>query len=100
MINTGLFVRVQARPDKTADIEVLLKSAADQVREEGLAVAWFALRLSPAEFIIFDVFTGEADRDAHLQANADALRAAGAELFAAPPSIEYTDVIAAVLPSQ
>jgi len=100
MITAGLLLRVQARPGKTADIEALLKSAADQVRKEGLAVAWFALRLSPAEFVIFDVFTGEADRDAHLQANADALRAAGAELFAAPPSIEYTDVVAAVLPGE
>ena len=32
---------------------------------------------------------------AHMEANGDALRAAGAELFAEPPSIEYVDVIAA-----
>jgi quinol monooxygenase YgiN len=100
MITAGLFIRVEGRPGKAADIEVLLKSAADRVREEGLAVAWFALRLSPAEYVIFDVFTSEADRDAHLQANAAALRAAGGELFAAPPSIEYTDVLAAVLPGE
>jgi hypothetical protein len=35
-----------------------------------------------------------------MEANGDALRAAGAELFAEPPSIEYVDVIAAKLPGE
>lgn len=74
-----------------------LKSVVDRVREEGLAVVWFGLRLSPTTFAIFDAFTSEADRDTHLKANGEALRATGAELFTGPPSIENVDVVAALL---
>jgi quinol monooxygenase YgiN len=96
MATVGLFIRVEAKPDKVTEVEALLKSVVDRVREEGLAVVWFGLRLGPATFGIFDAFTSEADRDAHLKANGDALRAAGAELFAGSPSIEYVDVVAAL----
>jgi quinol monooxygenase YgiN len=100
MTTVGLVVRVEAKPDKVSEVEAMLASVVDRVREEGLAVVWFGLRLGPTTFAIFDAFTSEADRDAHLKANGDALRAAGAELFAEPPSIEYVDVVAAKLPGE
>lgn len=100
MPTTGLVVRVEAKPDKVSEVEAMLASVVDRVREEGLAVVWFGLRLGPTSFAIFDAFTSEADRDAHLKANGDALRAAGAQLFAGPPSIEYADVVAAKLPGE
>lgn len=96
----GLVVRVEAKPDKVSEVEAMLASVVDRVREEGLAIVWFGLRLGPTTFAIFDAFTSEADRDAHLKANGDALRAAGAQLFAGPPSIEYADVVAAKLPGE
>jgi quinol monooxygenase YgiN len=100
MATVGLLVKVEARPGKVTEVEAMLASVVDRVREEGLAVAWFGLRLGPATFAIFDAFTSEADRDAHLEANGDALRAAAAELFTGPPSIEYADVVAATLPGE
>jgi hypothetical protein len=39
-------------------------------------------------------------RQARLDAYGGALRAAAAELFAGPPSIEYVDVIGAKLPGE
>lgn len=100
MPTVGLVVRVEAKPDKVSEVAAMLASVVDRVREEGLAVVWFGLRLSPTTFAIFDAFTSEADRDAHLKANGDALRVAGAQLFSEPPSIEYVDVVAAKLPGE
>jgi quinol monooxygenase YgiN len=100
MAAVGLLIQVEAKPEKVAEVEAMLASVVDQVRKEGLAVVWFALRLGPTTFAIFDAFTNEADRDAHLKANGDALRAAGAHLFTGSPSIEYADVVAAKLPGE
>jgi quinol monooxygenase YgiN len=100
MVTVGLLIRVEAKPDKVPEVEATLKSVVDLVREEGLAVVWFALRLGPTTFAIFDAFVDEADRDAHLEANGEALRAAGAELFAESAFIQHVDVIAAKLPGE
>lgn len=98
MVTVGLLVRVEAEPDKVAEVEAMLGAAVEQVRQEGRAVAWFGLKLGPTTFAIYDAFEDEADRQAHLEANGEALRKAGAELFAGPPAVEHVDVIAALLP--
>ena len=99
-VTVGLFIRVEAKPDKAAEVEEKFKQVVDLVREEGKAVAWFALRLGPTTFAIYDAFSDDADRQAHLEASLPALRAAGAELFAEPPTVEHIDVVAALLPGQ
>ncbi|MDT4913462.1 MAG: hypothetical protein QOC66_2590 [Pseudonocardiales bacterium] len=99
MVNTGFLIRVEAKPDKVPDVEAMLKSAVDHVRREGLAVVWFALRLGPTTFAIFDAFADVADREAHWDANGKTLSgAAAAGLFAASPSVDRVDVVAARLP--
>lgn len=100
MVSVGLLVRVEAKPDKAAEVEAVLAAAVEQVRQEGKAVCWFALRLGPTTFVIYDAFADDADRRAHLEANGEALRRAGAELFAEPPGIEPVDVVASLLPGQ
>jgi quinol monooxygenase YgiN len=100
MVTVGLLVRVEAKPDRVAEVEAMLKSAVEHVRKEGRAVVWFALRLGPTSFAIFDAFPDDADRQAHLEANAETLRAAAPQLFAGSPSIEHIDVVAAMLPGQ
>lgn len=100
MVTTGLLIRIEARPDRTDDLEARLAAVVDIVRDEGLATAWFALRLGSTSYAVFDVFKTVADRDAHLAANGPALRAAGAELFATAPEIGTVDVLAAVLPDE
>ena len=99
MLSKGFLVRVEAKPDRVAEVEALLKSAVDHVREEGLAVAWFGLRLGPTTFAIFDAFVDEAGRAAHWDANGATLSgAAAAELFTESASVERVDVVAAMLP--
>ncbi|MEV0398798.1 antibiotic biosynthesis monooxygenase [Actinoallomurus sp. NPDC050550] len=100
MVTVGLFIRVEAKPDKVAEVEEKLKEVVDIVRKEGKAVVWFALRLGPTTFAIYDAFADDADRKAHLEANGPALREAGAELFVGSPSIDHIDVVAALLPGE
>lgn len=99
MVSHGFVIRVEAKPDKVAEVERMLGAAVAHVRREGLAVTWFGLRLGPTSFAIIDTFASEADRQAHWDANATTLTGpAAADLFAASPSVERVDVVAAMLP--
>jgi quinol monooxygenase YgiN len=98
MGKVGFLIRVEAKPDKVLEVEAMLRSAVDHVQEEGLAVVWFALRLGPTTFAIFDAFADDAGREAHWEANGKTLSsAAAAELFAGAPAVERVDVVAAAL---
>lgn len=99
MVNVALFVRLEAKPGKEKEVESFLMSGLAIVAEELATTAWFAIRLGPSTFGIFDAFPDEAGRQAHLSGKvAAALMAKAAELFAEPPSIEKVDVLAAKLP--
>jgi quinol monooxygenase YgiN len=100
MVTVGLLIRIEAKPDKAPEVEAMLQSALDQVREDTATVVWFALRLGPATFGVFDASADEAGRQAHLEAHGEALRAAAPELFAGAPSIEYVDLIGTKLPGE
>jgi quinol monooxygenase YgiN len=59
---------------------------------------WFALKLGPTTFGIFDAFPDDAGRQAHLAGQiAAALMAKAPELLAQPPTIEPVDILAAKL---
>jgi quinol monooxygenase YgiN len=66
------------------------------VQEEPGTTTWFALKLGPSTFGIFDTFTNEAGRDAHLSGRvAAALMQKAPELLSQPPTIEKVEVLAA-----
>ena len=99
MVKVALFVRLEAKPGKEAEVESFLRSGLPIVEEEPATVAWFGLRLGPSTFGIFDAFPDETGRQAHLNGRvAAALMAKAADLFAQPPVIEMVDVLAAKLP--
>jgi len=99
MTHVALLVRLEARPGKEADVEAFLKGGLAIVQQEPGTTAWFAIRLSPSTFGIFDAFPDEASRDAHLAGGvAKALMARAGELLTQPPSIEKVDVLADKLP--
>jgi hypothetical protein len=57
------------------------------------------VRLGPTTFGIFDAFHDDSGMHAYLDGRITAaLRAHGEDLFAAPPTIEKMDVLAARLP--
>ncbi|HVE10268.1 MAG TPA: antibiotic biosynthesis monooxygenase [Paraburkholderia sp.] len=99
MVNVGLYVRLEAKPGKEQEVESFLRGALPLVEQEPATIAWFALRLGPSTFGIFDAFPDEAGRAAHLSgAVAAALMAKAPELLAEAPSIAKVDVLAAKLP--
>jgi quinol monooxygenase YgiN len=98
MVKVGLFVRMEAKPGKEKEVESFLKGGRALVDQEPATTAWFAIRLGPSTFGIFDVFADDSGRQAHLTgAVAKALMAKASDLFSKPPSIEKTDVLAAKL---
>jgi quinol monooxygenase YgiN len=99
MVTLALFVRLEAKPGMEAEVEGFLRGGLSVVQEEPATTAWFAIRLGPSTFGIFDAFPDEAGRQAHLTGRvAAALKAKASELFAQPPTIEEVDVLAAKLP--
>ena len=96
--NFALLVRLEAKPGKEADTEQFLKAGLALAQEETGTTTWFALKLGPSTFGIFDTFVDEAGRDAHLSGRiAAALMQKAPELLAEPPRIEKVAVLAAKL---
>ena len=99
MVKYALFVRLEAKPGKESDVAKFLQTGLElSMRESGTPV-WFALRLSPTTFAIFDAFADESGRQAHLTGPiAKALMAQAPDLFSKPPAIEKIEVLGAKLP--
>jgi quinol monooxygenase YgiN len=98
-VKVGLFVRLEAKAGKEAEVEQFLRGGLALVQQEPATTVWFGIRLGPSTFGIFDAFPDEAGRQAHLSGQvAAALMAKASELLAEPPSIEKVDVLAAKLP--
>jgi quinol monooxygenase YgiN len=98
MVQVGLFARLEAKPGKEGEVAALLKSALPLANAEPATTVWFALKLGPSTFGIFDAFPDDAGRQAHLAGQiASALMAKAPELLALPPSIESVDILAAKL---
>ncbi len=99
MVRVGLWVRLEAKPGKESAVAELLAGALPLAQKEAETTVWFALRLGPSTFGIFDAFPSDAGRQAHLDGPiAAALMAKAGELLAKPPQIEKLDVLASKLP--
>ena len=99
MVKVALYVRLEAKAGKEGEVEAFLRGGLPIVQEEPATTAWFAIRMGPSTFGIFDAFPDEAGRQAHLTGRvAAALMAKAGELLAEPPSINKVDVLAAKLP--
>ena len=99
MVTKALWVPLKAKPGKEDEVEKFLLSGLSLVEDEPATTAWFAIRMGPSMFGIFDAFPDEAGRDAHLSGQvAAALMAQAPDLFDEEPSINKMDVIASKLP--
>ena len=99
MLTRSLFARLEAKPGKEDEVAAFLKQGLELANQEATTPLWFALRLGPTTFAIFDAFTDEAGRQNHLNGPiAKALMAHAPSLLAAPPVIEHLDVLGAKLP--
>jgi quinol monooxygenase YgiN len=95
METIGLLATLHAKPGKESELEAFLKSALPLARQENGTIRWYAIRITPSVFGIFDTFAAEAGRDAHLSGEiAKALMSKADELLAKPPQIEKIDILA------
>ena len=94
MIQYALFARLEAKPGKEEAVAAFLATALDMANHETTTPVWFALRLTPSTFGIFDALASEADRKTHLTGPiGQALMKHAGELLATPPEIELLDVL-------
>ena len=94
----ALLVMLEARPGKSDELEAFLASALPLAEEEPGTVSWYALKLGPRSFGIFDTFADQAGRDAHLAGDiAKALFARADELLAEPPTVVKPEIVAATV---
>ena len=99
MLTLSLFVRLEAKAGKEEALAAFLMQGLQLANQESPTPLWFALRLAPTTFAIFDAFNDEAGRQRHLNGPIAApLMANASRLLAAPPVIETLDVLGAKLP--
>lgn len=99
MVTVALYVSLEVKPGKETEVEDFLRSGLAIVEQEPKTTAWFALRMGPSRYGIFDAFPDESGRQAHLSGQvAAALMAKAPDLLARTPEISKVDVLAAKLP--
>ncbi|TCC37501.1 antibiotic biosynthesis monooxygenase [Kribbella capetownensis] len=94
-VDRGLLATLEAKPGKEEELRAFLEKGRElAVAEEG-TVTWYAFRLGPTTFGIFDTFADEDGRQAHVNGQIPAaLGQVGPELLAADADIRPIDVIA------
>ena len=99
MTQHALYVQLEAKPGKEQEVASLLSSARTMVNDEPDTTAWFAIRMGPRTFGIFDAFMNERGRDAHLQGKlASQIMSKASQLFVNTPEIQRVEVLADKLP--
>jgi len=90
----GILALLETKPTTEAAVAELLTGAAALARDENATVTWYAFRIGPRRFGIFDTFADEAGRKAHLEGRiAQALLGKADELLASPPQLEMVELI-------
>jgi quinol monooxygenase YgiN len=91
----AILALLEAKLGKEQELEAFLKSAQPLAVAEPGTTTWYAVKLGPARFGIFDTFKDEAGRKAHLSGEiAKALFAKAEELLAKPPQVEMLEIMA------
>ena len=94
-LTLGVLALVEAKPGKEAEVEAFLQSGRSIVEHEPGTVVWYAFRVNGSTFGIFDAFTDEEGRQAHLSGQIPAaLGEVGPQLLAKDPDIRLVDVLA------
>jgi quinol monooxygenase YgiN len=99
MVKLALFARLEAKAGKESEVAKFLEAGLAMANQEAKTPVWFALRIGPTTFGVFDAFADESGRQAHLNGPiAKALMAQAPELLSKPPAIEQIEVLGAKLP--
>jgi quinol monooxygenase YgiN len=95
MSKLALWAQLEAKPGKEREVEEFLKSAQPLAEKEPATVSWYAIKMGPGKYGIFDTFADESGRNAHLNGEiAKALFAKANDLFSKPPQVDKPEVLA------
>jgi quinol monooxygenase YgiN len=91
----AIWAQLEAKPGKEKELEDFLKSAQPLAEREPGTVTWYAIKMGPGKYGIFDTFNDENGRNAHLNGDiAKALFAKADQLLASAPKIDKPEVLA------
>jgi quinol monooxygenase YgiN len=99
MLTKALLVRLEALPGKESELADFLTEARSIVMEEPGTTAWFAIRLGPSTFGVFDVFPDDEARDAHLAGGVGQALGPNTGVLFSEPQIEKIDILADKVPA-
>jgi quinol monooxygenase YgiN len=95
MSRVSIWAQLEAKPGKENELEAFLKSAQPLAERERETISWYAIKMGPGKYGIFDTFADENGRNAHLNGEiAKALFSKAGELLAKPPEIAKPEIIA------
>jgi quinol monooxygenase YgiN len=95
----AIWAQVEAKPGKESEVETFLKSAQPLAVAEPDTTTWYAVKIGPSTFGIYDTFADEAGRKAHLTGEiAKALFAKAKDLFVREPEVHMLTILAAKAP--
>ena len=90
-----VIVAYRPKPGKEKELEDFLKSAQPLAEREPQTISWYAIKMGPDKYGIFDTFADENGRNAHLNGEiAKALFAKAKDLLAKPPEISKPEILA------
>ena len=95
MSKLGIWAQLEAKPGKEEELEDFLKSAQPLAQGEPGTVTWYAIKMGPGKYGIFDTFNDENGRNAHLNGEiAKALFAKADQLLSQAPKIDKQEILA------
>ena len=99
MHTVAIWAVMEAKPGKEGELEEFLKAALQSAQGEPGTTTWYALKLGPSRYGIFDTFADNAARQASLSGPiAKALMEKAGELLANAPEIEQAEILAVKAP--
>jgi quinol monooxygenase YgiN len=91
----AIWAQLEAKPGKEQEVEKFLESAQPLAEQEAGTISWYAIKMGPSKYGIFDTFADETGRNAHLNGEiAKALFAKAQDLFSKPPEIAKPEILA------
>jgi quinol monooxygenase YgiN len=91
----AIWAQLEAKAGKEKELEEFLKSALPLAEREPGTITWYAIKMGPGKYGIFDTFADENGRNAHLNGDiAKALFAKAKELLAEAPKIDKPEILA------
>jgi quinol monooxygenase YgiN len=95
MSRVAIWAQLEAKPGKEKEVEEFLKSAQPLAEREPGTLTWYAIKMGPGKYGIFDTFADDKGRNDHLNGEiAKALFAKAADLFSKPPEVAKPEVLA------